>query len=131
MSLDATVRGQVQTLHTVVEGTTARTDVVTDGRPTQKSDTIDRAAVLILSTPFFAPYEAIAAQFVKANFNLKEAFKQWAVSPFYRADGVTTGTDNPQRQAELADIGPSWATTICPAHLDDADLPSAPEIRQA
>jgi hypothetical protein len=36
---------------------------------------------------------------------LKEAFKQWAVSPFYRADGVTMLRDNPERQAELADLG--------------------------
>jgi pimeloyl-ACP methyl ester carboxylesterase len=67
MSLDATVRGQAQTLHTIVEGTTATTNVVVDGRPaTQKTDTIDPAAVLILPTPFFAPYEALAARFRNA-----------------------------------------------------------------
>jgi hypothetical protein len=49
--------------------------------------------------------ERIAADFAKANFNLKSAFKAWAVSDFYRADGVTTAANNPQRQAELDDIG--------------------------
>lgn len=49
--------------------------------------------------------DRIAGAFVKANYSLKEAFKQWAVSPFYRADGVTTTKTHPERQAELADIG--------------------------
>ncbi len=49
--------------------------------------------------------EEIAARFAKANFNLKEVFKAWAVSPFYRADGVATASANPRRQAELEDIG--------------------------
>src|SRR5439155_16743505 len=45
--------------------------------------------------------------------------------------GATLQVEVECLEAELADIGPSWATTICPAHLDDTDLPSAPEIRQA
>ena len=49
--------------------------------------------------------EGIAARFVKANFNLKEAFKAWAVSPFYRADGLASVAANPERKAELDDIG--------------------------
>ena len=49
--------------------------------------------------------EGIAARFVKANFNLKEVFKAWAVSSFYRADGMATMTVNPQRRAELDDLG--------------------------
>lgn len=49
--------------------------------------------------------ERIAAQFVKTNFNLKEVFKAWAVSPFYRADGMAMTSANPERQTELADVG--------------------------
>ncbi|MEA3212547.1 MAG: hypothetical protein QOE70_5604 [Chthoniobacter sp.] len=49
--------------------------------------------------------EGIAAGFVLANFNLKEVFKAWAVSPFYRADGVATVVANPERRAELDDLG--------------------------
>jgi hypothetical protein len=66
MTLDATVRGQTQTLHTVVDGTTARTDVVVNGQPTHKTDTIDAGAVLILPTSFFGPYEALAARLKSA-----------------------------------------------------------------
>jgi hypothetical protein len=49
--------------------------------------------------------EAIAERFVKSGFNLKTAFKDWILSDFYRADGVATALDNPQRRAELDDVG--------------------------
>jgi hypothetical protein len=49
--------------------------------------------------------EAIAARFAAANFNLKSVFKDWAVSEFYRADGLATVAASPQRRAELDDIG--------------------------
>lgn len=49
--------------------------------------------------------ERIAARFAAANFNLKEAFKEWVASPFYRADGVAIVAASPERQEELADIG--------------------------
>jgi hypothetical protein len=49
--------------------------------------------------------EAIAERFAKAGFNLKSVFKDWIVSDFYRADGVATTMDNPQRRAELDDVG--------------------------
>jgi hypothetical protein len=47
----------------------------------------------------------IADRFAKSGFNLKGVFKDWIVSDFYRADGVTTALDKPQRRAELDDIG--------------------------
>lgn len=49
--------------------------------------------------------ERIAATFSKAGFNLKVAFKEWAVSPFYRADGLATAVKDPKRRAELDDVG--------------------------
>jgi hypothetical protein len=49
--------------------------------------------------------EAIAAHFAKAGFNLKDVFKDWIVSDFYRADGVATVLKDPCRRAELDDIG--------------------------
>jgi hypothetical protein len=49
--------------------------------------------------------EAIAERFVRSGFNLKSAFKDWIVSDFYRADGVTAALTSPQRRAELADVG--------------------------
>jgi hypothetical protein len=49
--------------------------------------------------------EAIAVRFAAVNFNLKQAFKDWAVSDFYRADGLATAAATPERQAELDDVG--------------------------
>lgn len=60
LTLDGTVKGLAQTVRTVVEGTTAKSDVVSSGQTTQKSDTIDANALLILPNSFFGPYEALA-----------------------------------------------------------------------
>ncbi len=60
MTIDATVRGQAQLLHTVIDGTNAKTDFTTNGQPTQKTDAIDPGAVLLVPSAFFAPYEALA-----------------------------------------------------------------------
>ena len=49
--------------------------------------------------------ETIATHFAQAGFNLKTVIKDWAVSAFYRADGLATEVGNPQRRAELDDIG--------------------------
>lgn len=49
--------------------------------------------------------EAIADRFNKSNFNLKNVVKEWIVSDFYRADGISVALENPQRKAELDDIG--------------------------
>lgn len=48
---------------------------------------------------------AIAVRFAESGFNLKSVFKDWAVSDFYRADGLTTATESPERLAELDDLG--------------------------
>jgi hypothetical protein len=49
--------------------------------------------------------EAIAARFAKNGFNLKAVFKDWALSDFYRADGLATALKEPCRRAELDDAG--------------------------
>jgi hypothetical protein len=49
--------------------------------------------------------EVIAARFAQTGFNFKNAVKDWVVSDFYRADGLASGAANPQRRAELDDIG--------------------------
>jgi len=59
-TLDATVRGQPQTVHTVVEGSIAKSDVSINGQPAPKSDNIDPNALLLLPNSFFGPYEALA-----------------------------------------------------------------------
>jgi len=49
--------------------------------------------------------ERIAAKFGASKFNLKTAFREWAASPFYRADGLATAAVDPKRRAELDDVG--------------------------
>jgi hypothetical protein len=60
--------------------------------------------------------EGMAVRLAKANFNLKEVFKGWIVSPFYRADGVAASAKNSARQAELADLG--LARMLSPEQLE-------------
>ena len=52
-----------------------------------------------------AVIESIATRFAQKGFNLKQVFKDWVATDFYRADGLTTVSINPERQAELDDIG--------------------------
>jgi hypothetical protein len=49
--------------------------------------------------------EAIASKFARTGFNLKQVFKDWALSDFYRADGLAVEAKDPCRKAELDDIG--------------------------
>ena len=49
--------------------------------------------------------ETIASRFAKNGFNLKQVFKDWIASDFYRADGLTSIAINPAREAELDDLG--------------------------
>src|SRR5205823_10822529 len=62
LSFDGTVRGRLQTAHTVVEGATTRTDGIANGQTIQRTDTIDPSALLIVPNSFFGPYEALAAR---------------------------------------------------------------------
>jgi pimeloyl-ACP methyl ester carboxylesterase len=61
-TFDGTVRGQVQTIRTTVQGTTATSEMTSGTQKSQKSDTIDGNALLILPNSFFGPYEALAAR---------------------------------------------------------------------
>lgn len=66
LTIDATARGRQTSLHTTVTGTTASSEINAGGSPTARTDTIDEAAVL-LPSPFFAPYEALAARLRTAS----------------------------------------------------------------
>lgn len=49
--------------------------------------------------------DAIATRSAKANFNFKQAIKDWVLSDFYRADGLASAAETSERFAELEDIG--------------------------
>ncbi len=59
---EGTVRGQAQRVHTVIDGTLARSDVVVAGQTTQASGTITDDTLLVLPSTFFGPYEALTAR---------------------------------------------------------------------
>src|SRR5438552_14522276 len=61
-SFDGTVRGQTQTVHTVVDGTMARSDIAVAGETKQKIDTIADDTLLVLPSSSFGPYEALAVR---------------------------------------------------------------------
>jgi hypothetical protein len=62
LAVDLTAGGQVIKMATTVTGTTAESQLTTNGTPSQKVDTIDEAAVVLLAGSIFAPYEAVAAR---------------------------------------------------------------------
>src|SRR5665213_2369709 len=61
LAIDATLAGQPLTDHTVVSGGTARSDGAQAGQPFQKTDTI-AADAIFLPSPFWGPFEALAAK---------------------------------------------------------------------
>ena len=67
MTIDATVRGQPHSIRTVVDGSSAKTEFTTSAQPGQKTDPIDPASVLIVPSPFFSPYEALAQRLKTAT----------------------------------------------------------------
>jgi uncharacterized protein len=61
-TFDGLVRGTAQQVHTVVDGTQAKSDITIGGQPTQRNDAIDANAILILPNTFFGMFEAVAAR---------------------------------------------------------------------
>jgi uncharacterized protein len=61
-TFNGSVRGQQQSIRTVIEGTTAKSEIRIAGQPSEKSDPIAADALLVLPNSFFGPYEALAAR---------------------------------------------------------------------
>ncbi|MBI3401664.1 MAG: alpha/beta fold hydrolase [Acidobacteria bacterium] len=59
---DGTARGQAQSIHTLIEGTKATSDIVANNQTSQKIDAIDPNALVVMASNFFGPYEAVAAR---------------------------------------------------------------------
>lgn len=60
LTLDATVRGQAQTIHTTISGNTATSRVGIAGQ--SHVITATTSAEILFPSPFFAPFEALAAR---------------------------------------------------------------------
>jgi len=61
-TFDGIVRGTAQQIHTVVDGNQAKSSLTIGGQPTQRAETIDPNAILILPNTFFGTFEAVAAR---------------------------------------------------------------------
>ena len=49
--------------------------------------------------------EEITTRFTESNYNFKSVIKDWVLSNFYRADGLSKPMSSPERMAMLQDIG--------------------------
>ena len=47
----------------------------------------------------------ITTRFAESNYNFKSVIKDWVLSDFYRADGLSEPVSSPERMAMLQDIG--------------------------
>jgi pimeloyl-ACP methyl ester carboxylesterase len=87
LTIDATLRNQATRLHTVVSGTSARSELTPFGAaPTEKTDEIAADAVL-LPNPFIAGYEALAARLRSAAAGTTIAIYQPPQGSFTAAVG--------------------------------------------
>ena len=59
---DVTLRGTAQSIHTVIDGTQARSAVDIGGQRSEKTDTIDPGTAIVMPNTFFGPFEAVAAR---------------------------------------------------------------------
>ena len=121
LTLDGSVRGQAQTVRTLVEGTTAKSDVVAAGQTTQKTDTIDPSALLILSNSFFGPYEALAARLKTAEAGSDIPAYLVPQSSFSMRVGESFA-EQIQTTARLVNARRTHITLILPGAQIDADL---------
>ncbi len=120
-TLDGNVRGVAQTIHTVVEGTTAKSDITVAGQTTQKTDTIDPAALLVLSNSFFGPYEAVAARLKTAAAGSEFPVYLEPQSSITIAVGETSA-EQIQTAGRLVVARRTRITLVLPGARLDADL---------
>ncbi len=121
MTIDATVRGTPQSIHTVVEGTAAKTDFTTNAQPGQKTDQIDPAAILIVPTPFFGPYEALAQRLKTATAGSEIPLYNAPISSFAARIGETS-TQQIQTTGRLINAKRTRVTLQTPTAPLDADI---------
>jgi len=121
LTLDGSVRGQAQTVRTLVDGTTAKSDVVAAGQTTQKTDTVDGSALLILSNSFFGPYEALAVRLKTAEAGSDIPAYLVPQSSFSMRVGESFA-EQIQTTARLVNARRTHITLILPGAQIDADL---------
>ena len=120
-TFDGTVRGVTQTIHTVVSGTTATSEITSAGQAKPKVDTIDPAAVLLLPSSFFGPYEAVAARLKTAAAGTEIPVYIEAQTSIAIAVGDSSA-EQIQTTGRLVNARRTRLTLVLPAGRLDADL---------
>ena len=127
LSVDATVRGQVLSLHTTVSGTTATSEVTSNGQSSQKTDAIGADAVLIPS-PFWGPFEALAMRLQAAASGSRIAAYAAPVAAFDVTVGNST-SEEIQTPGQLVKARRTAITMATPRAPLEAELWSDPAGR--
>jgi pimeloyl-ACP methyl ester carboxylesterase len=121
-TLDSTVRGQSQTIHTIVDGTAATSEVTTAGQTTQKTDTIEPDAVLVPTNSFFGPYEALAARLKGAASGTEvPAYGEGPMLPFRIRIGESFA-EQIQTTARMVSARRTHVTMLLPAGVIETDI---------
>jgi pimeloyl-ACP methyl ester carboxylesterase len=118
LDIEATVRGQEIAIRMSVAETTATTRVTSGGQTTERTDTIDRLA-LLMPNPFFAAYEALAARLNDAQPGSSIPVYQGAATPTAIRVGESH-TEQIQTVGRLISARRT-AVTLAAAGLPDAD----------
>jgi pimeloyl-ACP methyl ester carboxylesterase len=120
-TFDGVVRGVTQAIHTTIDGTTATSEITSAGVPKPKVETIDASAVLLFSSSFFGPYEALAQR-------LKTAAAGSEISAYIEplaSITIAVGESFPeqiQTTGRLVNARRTRMTLVQPAGRIDADL---------
>src|SRR3954447_13864361 len=117
---DAVVRGQASTVRTVVDGTSAHSEIQAANR-SQKTDTIEPNALLLLGNSFFGPYEALAARLKTLEAGAEIPVYLVPQTSIKIAIGETT-PERIQTPGRLVNARRTRIGLILPAGRLDADL---------
>jgi pimeloyl-ACP methyl ester carboxylesterase len=107
LTMNASLRGEPLTVHTVVTGTSARSELSTGGTPVEVTRTLEEAAAL-LTNPFFAAYEAISAQVANAPAGTTS---QVYLAP-YEPIRLTVGSSSPETIQTVERVISARRTTV-------------------
>jgi uncharacterized protein len=120
-TFDGTVKNQPQTVHTVVDGTVATSDISAAGQTTQKRDTIDPGAALIMANSFFASYEAVAMRLKSAAAGTNIPAYIVGGPPFVVRTGESSD-DRIETATRMLDTRRTHVTMMLPGTPLEADI---------
>ena len=121
-TFDGTVRGQAQHIHTTIEDTTAHSEITVGEKNGQKNDPIDAASLLLSTTSFFGPYEALAVRVRGATPGTEiPAYTEGSMVPFTIKVG-DSAVEQIQTTARLVSTRRTHLVMQVPQLALDADI---------